>query len=121
MGGIAIPMTKMFVMFSSFSMASLSLPGISCFFAESIVFFGRITGQKYLLMSKLLITFIREIGIILTPIYSLSMPRQMFYGYNLFNALKDSILYSGVREFFLSISIFLPIIGIGTYPGFVLL
>ena len=81
MGGIAIPMPKMFTMFSSFSMASLALPGMSGFVAELIVFFGIITGQKYLLMPNLLITFEMAIGIILTPIYSLSMPRQMFYGF----------------------------------------
>ncbi|CAN4128643.1 unnamed protein product [Withania somnifera] len=92
MGGIAIPMPKMFTMFSSFSMASLALPGMSGFVAELIVFFGIITGQKYLLIPKLLITFVMAIGIILTPIYSLSMSRQMFYGYKLFNAPKDSFL-----------------------------
>lgn len=120
MGGIAIPMPKMFTMFSSFSMASLALPGMSGFVAELIVFFGIITGQKYLLIPKILITFVMAIGMILTPIYSLSMSRQMFYGYKLFNAPKDSFFDSGPRELFLSISIFLPVIGIGIYPDFVL-
>ncbi|GFP94334.1 NAD(P)H-quinone oxidoreductase chain 4 chloroplastic [Phtheirospermum japonicum] len=55
MGGIAIPMPKIFTMFSSFSMASLALPGMSGFVAELIVFFGLITSQKYLLMKKALI------------------------------------------------------------------
>ncbi|KAL3648504.1 hypothetical protein CASFOL_007928 [Castilleja foliolosa] len=81
MGGIAIPMPKIFTMFSSFSMASLALPGMSGFVAELIVFFGLITSQKYLLMTKALITFVMAIGMILTPIYLLSMLRQMFYGY----------------------------------------
>ncbi|MCL7043915.1 hypothetical protein MKW94_020421 [Papaver nudicaule] len=39
MGGIAIPMPKIFTMFSSFSMASLALPGMSGFVAELVVFF----------------------------------------------------------------------------------
>ncbi|KAL3648326.1 hypothetical protein CASFOL_007750 [Castilleja foliolosa] len=85
MGGIAIPMPKIFTMFSSFSMASLALPGMSGFVAELIVFFGLITSQKYLLMTKALITFVMAIGMILTPIYLLSMLRQMFYGYKIFN------------------------------------
>nr|YP_009494996.1 NADH-plastoquinone oxidoreductase subunit 4 [Gentiana hexaphylla]AOP04344.1 NADH-plastoquinone oxidoreductase subunit 4 [Gentiana lawrencei var. farreri]AWO66828.1 NADH-plastoquinone oxidoreductase subunit 4 [Gentiana hexaphylla] len=34
----------------------------------------------------MLITFLMAIGIILIPIYSLSLSRQMFYGYKLFNA-----------------------------------
>nr|YP_010995263.1 NADH-plastoquinone oxidoreductase subunit 4 [Trollius buddae]WOZ18636.1 NADH-plastoquinone oxidoreductase subunit 4 [Trollius buddae] len=120
MGGIAIPMPKIFTMFSSFSMASLALPGMSGFVAELVVFFGLITSQKYLLMPKILITFVTAIGMILTPIYSLSMLRQMFYGYKQFNSPNSQFLDSGPRELFISICIFLPVIGIGIYPDFVL-
>nr|AWI70097.1 NADH dehydrogenase subunit 4 [Vinca major] len=120
MGGIAITMPKLFTMFSSFSMASLALPGMSGFVAELIVFFGIITSHKYFLMPKILITFVMAIGIILTPIYSLSMSRQMFYGYKLFNAPNSYFFDSGPRELFLSISLFLPVLGIGMYPDFVL-
>nr|WRY72213.1 NADH-plastoquinone oxidoreductase subunit 4 [Meconopsis torquata] len=120
MGGIAIPMPKIFTMFSSFSMASLALPGMSGFVAELVVFFGIITSPKYLLMPKILITFIMAIGMILTPIYSLSMSRQMFYGYKQFNVKNYSFFDSGPRELFVSICIFLPVIGIGIYPDFVL-
>nr|YP_009947865.1 NADH-plastoquinone oxidoreductase subunit 4 [Cerbera manghas]QOH92402.1 NADH-plastoquinone oxidoreductase subunit 4 [Cerbera manghas] len=120
MGGIAITMPKIFTMFSSFSTASLALPGMSGFVAELIGFFGIITSQKYFLMSKILITFVMAIGIILTPIYSLSMSRQMFYGYKLFNVPNSYFFDSGPRELFLSISLFLPVLGIGMYPDFVL-
>nr|YP_009434296.1 NADH dehydrogenase subunit 4 [Camptotheca acuminata]ARJ37146.1 NADH dehydrogenase subunit 4 [Camptotheca acuminata]ARX79288.1 NADH dehydrogenase subunit 4 [Camptotheca acuminata]ATN40493.1 NADH dehydrogenase subunit 4 [Camptotheca acuminata]AUF34389.1 NdhD [Camptotheca acuminata] len=120
MGGIAIPMPKIFTMFSSFSMASLALPGMSGFVAELIVFFGIITSQKFLLMPKILITFVMAIGMILTPIYLLSMSRQMFYGYKLFNDPNSYFFDSGPRELFVSISIFLPVLGIGIYPDFVL-
>nr|YP_010908188.1 NADH dehydrogenase subunit 4 [Tillandsia extensa]WIL84289.1 NADH dehydrogenase subunit 4 [Tillandsia extensa] len=120
MGGISIPMPKTFTMFSSFSMASLALPGMSGFVAEFVVFFGLITSTKYLLMSKMLITFVMAIGMILTPIYLLSMLRQMFYGYKLFNIPNSNFWDSGLRELFLSICIFLPVISIGIYPDFVL-
>nr|YP_009576732.1 NADH-plastoquinone oxidoreductase subunit 4 [Adonis sutchuenensis]QBK48037.1 NADH-plastoquinone oxidoreductase subunit 4 [Adonis sutchuenensis] len=119
-GGIAIPMPKIFTMFSSFSMASLALPGMSGFVAELLVFFGLITSQKYLLMPKILITFVTAIGMILTPIYSLSMLRQMFYGYKQFYSPNSHFLDSGPRELFVSICIFLPVIGIGIYPDFIL-
>nr|QEU52914.1 NdhD [Horsfieldia kingii] len=119
MGGIAIQMPKIFTMFSSFSMASLALPGMSGFVAESVVFFGIITSQKFL-MPKILITFVMGIGMILTPIYSLSMLRQIFYGYKLFNVSNFDFVDSGPRELFVSICIFLPVIGIGIYPDFVL-
>nr|BCA89896.1 NADH-plastoquinone oxidoreductase subunit 4 [Vaccinium bracteatum]BCA89902.1 NADH-plastoquinone oxidoreductase subunit 4 [Vaccinium bracteatum] len=118
-GGIAIPMPKIFAMFISFSMASLALPGMSGFVTELTIFFGIITSQKYLLMPKILITFVMAIGMILTPIYLLSMLRQMFYGYKLFNVPNSSFFDSGPRELFVSISIFLPVIGIGIYPDFV--
>nr|QUS62726.1 NADH dehydrogenase subunit 4 [Fritillaria taipaiensis] len=121
MGGIAVPMPKIFTMFSSFSMASLALPGMSGFVAELVVFFGIITSSKYLLIPKVLITFGMAIGMILTPIYLLSMLRQMFYGYKLFNVPNSNFVDSGPRELFVSICLFLPIIGIGIYPDFILL
>nr|AWH05561.1 NADH dehydrogenase subunit 4 [Asclepias cordifolia] len=120
MGGIAITMPKIFTMFSSFAMASLALPGISGFVAELIVFFGIITSHNFFLMPKILITFVMAIGIILTPIYSLSMSRQMFYGYKLFNVPNSYFFDSGPRELFLAISLFFPVLGIGMYPDFVL-
>nr|YP_009701178.1 NADH-plastoquinone oxidoreductase subunit 4 [Eriocaulon decemflorum]YP_010473218.1 NADH-plastoquinone oxidoreductase subunit 4 [Eriocaulon faberi]YP_010473388.1 NADH-plastoquinone oxidoreductase subunit 4 [Eriocaulon miquelianum]ULQ65810.1 NADH-plastoquinone oxidoreductase subunit 4 [Eriocaulon buergerianum]UVH66326.1 NADH-plastoquinone oxidoreductase subunit 4 [Eriocaulon alpestre]QEQ14384.1 NADH-plastoquinone oxidoreductase subunit 4 [Eriocaulon decemflorum]UVH66666.1 NADH-plastoquinone len=120
MGGVSIYMPKRFTMFSSFAMASLALPGMSGFFAELVVFFGLITSQKYLLIPKIGITFVMAIGMILTPIYLLSMLRQIFYGYKLLNFSKSTFFDSGPRELFISICIFLPIIGIGMYPDFVL-
>nr|YP_004769862.1 NADH-plastoquinone oxidoreductase subunit 4 [Wolffiella lingulata]AEK94475.1 NADH-plastoquinone oxidoreductase subunit 4 [Wolffiella lingulata] len=120
MGGISIPLPKIFTMFSSFSMASLALPGMSGFVAESIVFLGIISSQKYLLMTKILITFIMAIGIILTPIYLLSMLRQMFYGYKLFNLSNSVFVDSGPRELFVSLCVFLPVIAIGLYPDLVI-
>nr|YP_009762766.1 NADH-plastoquinone oxidoreductase subunit 4 [Wolffia brasiliensis]QIQ59786.1 NADH-plastoquinone oxidoreductase subunit 4 [Wolffia brasiliensis] len=120
MGGISMPMPKIFTMFSSFSMASLALPGMSGFVAESIVFLGIISSQKYLLMTKILITFVMAIGIILTPIYLLSMLRQMFYGYKLFNLSNSVLVDSGPRELFVSICVFLPVIAIGLYPDLVI-
>nr|YP_009671842.1 NADH-plastoquinone oxidoreductase subunit 4 [Berberis aristata]YP_010529470.1 NADH-plastoquinone oxidoreductase subunit 4 [Berberis julianae]YP_010529672.1 NADH-plastoquinone oxidoreductase subunit 4 [Berberis pruinosa]YP_010529874.1 NADH-plastoquinone oxidoreductase subunit 4 [Berberis tsienii]QCX31260.1 NADH-plastoquinone oxidoreductase subunit 4 [Berberis aristata]UXW91509.1 NADH-plastoquinone oxidoreductase subunit 4 [Berberis julianae]UXW91711.1 NADH-plastoquinone oxidoreductase subun len=119
MGGIAIPMPKIFTLFSSFSMASLALPGMSGFVAELIVFFSIITSQKFFLMPKILITFVTAIGMILTPIYLLSMLRQIFYGYKQFNVPISNLLDSGPRELFVSICILLPVIGIGIYPDFV--
>nr|QFQ51873.1 NADH-plastoquinone oxidoreductase subunit 4 [Sedum plumbizincicola] len=119
MGGIAILMPKIFTMFSILSMASLALPGMSGFVAELIVFFGLITSPKYLLMTKVLITCVMAIGMILTPIFLLSMLRQIFYGYKLFNVPNSYFFDAGPRELFISISIFLPIISIGIYPDFV--
>ncbi|KAL5646647.1 hypothetical protein ACJX0J_003928 [Zea mays] len=84
LGGISIPMPKIFTMFSSFSMASLALPGMSGFVAELV-------DPKFMLMPKMLITFVMAIGMILTPIYLLSMLRQMFYGYKLFHVPNKNL------------------------------
>ena len=119
MGGMAIPMPKIFTVFTILSMASLALPGMSGFVAELIVLLGIITSQKYLLITKILITFVTAIGMILTPIYSLSMLRQMFYGYKLFNTPNSYFFDSGPRELFISISILIPVISIGIYPDFI--
>nr|YP_010291678.1 NADH-plastoquinone oxidoreductase subunit 4 [Scleria parvula]ULQ67685.1 NADH-plastoquinone oxidoreductase subunit 4 [Scleria parvula] len=121
MGGISIFMPKIFTLFSAFSMASLALPGMSGFLSEFLVFLGLITSQKYFLISKMIFTFVMAIGIILTPIYLLSMLRQMFYGYKFFHVSNFNFFDSdyGSRELFLSICLFLPIIGIGIYPDFV--
>jgi len=43
----------------------------------------------------------------------------MFYGYKLFTATNSYFVDSGPREFFVSISILLPVIAIGIYPDFV--
>ncbi|CAN1203008.1 NAD(P)H-quinone oxidoreductase chain 4, chloroplastic, partial [Linum perenne] len=119
MGGLAAPMPKIFTMFSIFSLGSLALPGMSGFFAEFIIFLGIISGQKYILLSKIVITFIMAVGMILTPIYLLSMLRQMFYGYKFLNASNSYCFDAGPRELFVSISLLLPVIGIGIYPDFV--
>ena len=62
-------------------------------------------------------TFVMAIGMILTPIYLLSMLRQMFYGYKLFNVPNSNLVDSGP----VLICLFLPVIWIGIYPDFVLL
>ncbi|CAN1359317.1 NAD(P)H-quinone oxidoreductase chain 4, chloroplastic [Linum perenne] len=70
-------------------------------------------------MPKIVITFIMAVGMILTPIYLLSMLRQMFYGYKFLNASNSYCFDAGPRELFVSISLLLPVIGIGIYPDFV--
>jgi NAD(P)H-quinone oxidoreductase subunit 4 len=120
MGGTAIYMPKIFTMFSSFSMASLALPGMSGFLAEFLIFLGIIISHKYSFSFKILITIIEGIGIILTPIYLLSMLRQMFYGYKFSKFFIFSNIDAGPREIFILICLIFPVIGIGIYPNSVL-
>jgi len=78
MGGVGQQMRKIFAMFTTCSMASLALPGMSGFVAELMVFVGFSNSDAYYNTFKLIVVFL--IGVILTPIYLLSMLREIFYG-----------------------------------------
>nr|YP_008474614.1 NADH-plastoquinone oxidoreductase subunit 4 [Marsilea crenata]AGI51480.1 NADH-plastoquinone oxidoreductase subunit 4 [Marsilea crenata] len=120
LGGIAIKMPRLFTMSSIFSLASLALPGMSGFVSELLVFLGVVTNRQYSLSFKVVVTVIEAIGTVLTPIYLLSMLRRMFYGYKPSNETNPFLIDSGPRELFISICLFLPILGIGLYPDAVL-
>lgn len=120
MGGVATSMPKIFALFTSFSLASSALPGTSGFVAEFMIFLSIVDNPNYSFVFRIIIITIQAIGIILTPIYLLSMLRQMFYGYKFSNV---SIPYSrdaGPREIFISFCLLIPVICIGIYPNFVL-
>ena len=120
MGGIATSMPKIFALFTGSSMASLALPGTSGFASELMIFPAVADNNNYSFFFKIIILLIQGIGIILTPIYLLSMLRQMFYGYK-YSGISSSYLRDAVpREIFISIFLFLPILGIGIYPNLVL-
>lgn len=120
LGGWAPRMPKMFSMVTICAMASLALPGLSGFVAELMVFLGVITATGYSPLFRVAITFLESLGIILTPIYLLSMVRQMFYGakagYVPSNLKEDA----SPREVFVFIALLLPMLGIGLYPNLVL-
>nr|AXZ97066.1 NADH dehydrogenase subunit 4 [Callistopteris apiifolia] len=120
LGGIAIQMPRIFTMFSIFSMASLALPGMSGFVSELLVFLGIVTNPDYSLLFKSSVLIVATIGVILTPIYFLSMLRRIFYGYRISNSSNPYLIDFGPREIFISICLFLPILGIGLYPNIVL-
>nr|YP_009032918.1 NADH-plastoquinone oxidoreductase subunit 4 [Diplopterygium glaucum]AHA59704.1 NADH-plastoquinone oxidoreductase subunit 4 [Diplopterygium glaucum] len=121
LGGIATSMPRIFTMFSVFAMASLALPGMSGFVSELLVFLGIVTNQHYCLIFKVSVMIVGALGIILTPIYLLSMLRRIFHGYKISNYSNPSLIDSGPREIFTSICLFLPILGMGLYPNMVLL
>ena len=79
MGGIALVMPKVFALFTAASMASLALPGMSGFASEIAVFVGVTTSEAYSSLFRAVTVFLAAVGVILTPIYLLSMLRQVFY------------------------------------------
>jgi NAD(P)H-quinone oxidoreductase subunit 4 len=117
MGGIATRMPKIFAMFTTCSMASLALPGMSGFVAELMVFVGMSTSTAYTFEFKALVVVLAAIGVILTPIYLLSMLREIFYGkLNHEVVHEDELVDAEPREVFIIACLLIPIIGIGLYP-----
>lgn len=80
MGDIGKLMPKVFALFTASAMASLALPGMSGFVSEIAVFVGLTTSDAYSGMFRTVMIILAAVGLILTPIYLLSMLRQIFYG-----------------------------------------
>jgi NAD(P)H-quinone oxidoreductase subunit 4 len=120
MGGWAYLMPKMFGMFTICSMASLALPGMSGFVSELMVFVGIVTTTFYAFHFRFFVTVIESIGIIITPIYLLSMLRQVFYGTPSI-CLYRSWVDASPREVFVFVSLLIPMVAIGIYPEIVTL
>ena len=79
MGSIGEAMPKVFALFTASVMASLALPGMSGFASELSVFVGITTSDIYSSTFRAVTVFLAAVGLILTPIYLLSMLRQVFY------------------------------------------
>ena len=143
MGGIGQVMPKVFALFTIAAMASLALPGMSGFASEILVFVGVTTSDIYSSTFCTVTVFLAAVGVILTPIYMLSMLKQVFYGTGA--ELKCNIDDPGVenqedeavcfgtdcviptqaiyrdaspREILIAASFIVLIIAIGLYPKF---
>jgi len=117
MGGVGQKMPKIFAMWTSCSMASLALPGMSGFVAELMVFVGFATSDAYNPTFKVIVVFLAAVGVILTPIYLLSMLREIFYGQeNKELTAHEALIDAEPREVFIIACLLIPIIGIGLYP-----
>ncbi len=144
MGGIGRVMPKVFALFTAGAMASLALPGMSGFASELSVFVGVTSSDIYSSTFRTVTVFLSAVGIILTPIYLLSMLRQVFYGSGAVAACEindtelrkdyqtneeavcfgtDCVLPAEAgfsdarpREVFIAVCFLMLIIGIGVYP-----
>jgi NAD(P)H-quinone oxidoreductase subunit 4 len=141
MGGLAKVMPKVFALFTAGSMASLALPGMSGFASELSVFVGVTTSDIYSSTFRTVTVFLAAVGLILTPIYLLSMLRQVFYNsrtaptcdlsgnsnnkpneeavcFGTNCVLPSNAIYSDAkpREVFIAACFLMLIIGIGFYP-----
>ena len=75
-------MPKAFALFTAGAMASLALPGMSGFASEIAVFLGITSNDVYNPTFSTMLVFLAAVGIIMTPIYLLSMLRLVFFHSN---------------------------------------
>ena len=142
MDGVALVMPKAFALFTAAAMASLALPGMSGFASEIAVFVGMATNDVYSPAFSTAMIFLAAIGIIMTPIYLLSMLRLVFFNSNealacdvdqlkLRKPTNEPAVCFGnncalpgeapfddanVREIFIAACFLVMIVGIGLYP-----
>lgn len=117
MGGVGQKMPKIFAMFTACSLASLALPGMSGFVAELMVFVGFATSDAYSFSFRLITVILMAVGVVLTPIYLLSMLREIFYGPENKELVEHEVLVDAEpREVFIIACLLVPIIGFGLYP-----
>ena len=117
MGGMAKIMPKTFAMFTAGAMASLALPGMSGFVGELTVFLGIATSDVYSQSFKVGIVFLTAVGLIVTPVYLLSMLREVFYGENNPSFKIEAFQADAQpREVFIATCLLIPVIAIGLYP-----
>lgn len=118
MSGIAKLMPKTFALFTVAAMASLALPGMSGFVSELTIFLGLSNSDAYGSGFKAIAVFLTAVGVILTPIYLLSMLREIFYGQKSQTLNKDVQIKGDAqpREVFIAVCLLAPIVAIGLYP-----
>lgn len=117
MGGVGKRMGKIFAMFTTCSLASLALPGMSGFVAELMIFVGFANSDAYSPTFRIIVVSLMAVGVILTPIYLLSMLREIFYGEENEELIShQKLIDAEPREVFIIACLLIPIIGIGFYP-----
>jgi NAD(P)H-quinone oxidoreductase subunit 4 len=90
---------------------------MSGFVSELMVFVGFATSEAYTLSFRVVIAVLAAVGVILTPIYLLSMLREIFFGKeNAQLASHTHLVDAEPREIYVISCLLVPIIGIGLYP-----
>ena len=142
MDNIGQVMPKVFALFTAGAMASLALPGMSGFASELSVFLGFTNSDVYSSTFRTVTVFLAAVGLIMTPIYLLSMLREVFFHSDIIpscdigdaaqlNKQNEGAVCFGnscvlpgdakyedanAREIFIALCFFVMIIGIGMYP-----
>ena len=90
---------------------------MSGFVSELMVFTGFVTDEVYTLPFRITMASLAAIGVILTPIYLLSMLREIFFGKENPKLVGErKLIDAEPREIYIIGCLLLPIVGIGLYP-----
>ncbi|WP_320667789.1 NAD(P)H-quinone oxidoreductase subunit 4 [Prochlorococcus sp. MIT 1307] len=114
MGGLAKVLPITFAFFLASSLASLALPGMSGFVSEITVFLGITSQDNFTSIFRAITIFMAAIGLVLTPIYLLSMCRRVFFGPRIPALAK--IEEMSPRELTIGLSLLVPTLVIGFWP-----
>ncbi len=114
MGGLAKALPITFALFLTSSLASLALPGMSGFVSEITIFLGITSQDGFTSIFRSITILISAIGLVLTPIYLLSMCRRVFFGPRI--PALAIVEEMRPRELFISLSLIIPTLFIGFWP-----
>ena len=114
MGGLAKVLPITFAFFVASSLASLALPGMSGFVSEITVFLGVTSNDGFTVGFRVIAVVLAAIGVVLTPIYLLSLCRRVFFGPRIpaLAVLGDM----KPRELLIGLTLLVPTLVIGFWP-----
>ncbi|MCX5937540.1 MAG: NAD(P)H-quinone oxidoreductase subunit 4, partial [Cyanobium sp. LacPavin_0920_WC12_MAG_62_9] len=96
------------------SLASLALPGMSGFVSEITVFLGVTSNDNFTIGFRVITVVLAAIGLVLTPIYLLSLCRRVFFGPRI-----PALAVVGdmtPRELVIGLTLLVPTLVIGFWP-----
>jgi NAD(P)H-quinone oxidoreductase subunit 4 len=114
MGGLAKALPVTFAFFLSSCLASLALPGMSGFVSEITVFLGVTASDDYTIPFRVIAVVLAAIGLVLTPVYLLSLCRRVFFGPRI-----PALAVVGdmrPRELVIGLTLLVPTLVIGFWP-----
>ncbi len=114
MGGLAKALPITFALFLTSSLASLALPGMSGFISEITIFLGITSQEGFTSFFRVVTILLAAIGLVLTPIYLLSMCRRVFFGPRI--PALSFVKEMDFRELSIGLSLLVPTLVIGFWP-----
>ena len=114
MGGLAKVLPITFAFFLASSLASLALPGMSGFISEITVFLGITSQESFTTLFRVTTIVLAAIGLVLTPIYLLSMCRRVFFGPRI--PALAFVEDMRPRELVIGLTLLVPTLVIGIWP-----